>query len=497
MKNPFEGKSVWFITGSQHLYGEETLKEVAKDAQKIAKGLSSSAQVPVQVIARGVVTTSQEILKVVREANQDDSCVGIALWMHTFSPAKMWIAGLQEMAKPFVHFHTQFYREIPWDSIDMDYMNLHQSAHGGREFGHIVSRMRINRHVIAGHWQEDDVQKEFGDWARVAVGCTEAKSMKVARFGDNMRTVAVTDGDKVSAQQKFGMVVDGYGIMDLVDVMNSVGEDAVDRVIAEYEGLYEIEEACRKGNEKHATLREEARVEIALRTFLDAGGYTAFTTTFEDLHGMKQLPGLAVQRLMADGYGFGGEGDWKTAAMTHIMKVIGYGTGKGTSFMEDYTYHFTSDGGKVLGAHMLEVCPSIARGKVKISVQPLGIGGKNDPARMIFTAQEGEALNASLIDIGDRFRLVVNEVVSVTPDADLPRLPVASVLWEPKPNLSVGAAAWIYTGAAHHSVYSQAVSSLQLEMLASMWDIEMILIDGSTSLRSLQSELRWNDVSFR
>ncbi len=496
MKNPFKGKSIWFITGSQHLYGDETLRQAAADAQKIADGLDASASVPVHVMCKGIVTRSEEILKVVREANLDDSCVGIALWMHTFSPAKMWIAGLQEMVKPFVHFHTQFYREIPWDSIDMDYMNLHQSAHGGREFGHIVSRMRKNRHVIAGHWEDEAVQAEFGQWARVAVGYTEAKTMKVARFGDNMRTVAVTDGDKVTAQQKFGIVVDGYGIMDLVDVMNKVSEAEIDRVIAEYEELYEIEPACAKGGAKHDTLREEAKVEVALRSFLDEGGYTAFTTTFEDLHGMKQLPGLAVQRLMADGYGFGGEGDWKTSAMTHILKVIGYGTGKGTSFMEDYTYHFSADGDKVLGAHMLEVCPSIAEGGVKISVQPLGIGGKEDPARMIFSAAEGEALNASLIDIGDRFRLVVNEVVSVKADAALPKLPVASVLWQPKPNLSVGAAAWIYTGAAHHSVYSQSVSSAQLDMLSSMWDIEMVLINDETTLRGIQQELRWNDVTF-
>ncbi len=497
MKNPFNGKAIWFITGSQHLYGDETLRQAADDAQKIVDGLNGSDSVPVQVLNKGVVTRSEEILKVVREANLDDSCVGISLWMHTFSPAKMWIAGLQEMAKPFVHFHTQFYREIPWDSIDMDYMNLHQSAHGGREFGHIVSRMRINRHVIAGHWQDPSVQKQFGEWVRVAVGFTEAKTMKVARFGDNMRTVAVTDGDKVTAQQKFGITVDGYGIMDLVDVMNEVTDAEIDAVITEYESLYEIEDICKKGAEKHDTLREEAKVEIALRKFLEEGGYTAFTTTFEDLHGMKQLPGLAVQRLMADGYGFGGEGDWKTSAMTHILKVIGYGTGLGTSFMEDYTYHFSESGDKVLGAHMLEVCPTIAKGKIKISVQPLGIGGKSDPARFIFTSAEGEALMASLIDIGDRFRLVVNEVVSVKPEAELPHLPVASVLWEPKPNLSVGAAAWIYTGAAHHSVYSQSVTSAQLDMLASMWDIEMVLIDDDTTLRSLQQELRWNDVTFK
>lgn len=496
MKNPFIGKQIWFVTGSQHLYGEETLKQVAANSESIADGLEGSELIPVKVINKGVVTRSEEILQVVREANLDTSCVGIALWMHTFSPAKMWIAGLQEMRKPFVHLHTQFYQEIPWASIDMDYMNLHQSAHGGREFGHMVSRMRKSRHVIAGHWQSEAVQKEFGEWARVAVGYSEAMTLKVARFGDNMRNVAVTEGDKVAAQEKFGIQVDGYGIMDLVDLMNEVTEQQIDAVIAEYEQEYVLEENCRAGGDKRDTLREEARVETALKQFLEKGGYTAYTDTFEDLHGMKQLPGLAAQRMMAAGYGFGGEGDWKTAAMTRILKVIGYGSAWGTSFMEDYTYHFSPKGDRVLGAHMLEVCPSIAAGKPTISVQPLGIGGKSDPARLIFTAAEGPALNASLIDIGNRFRLVVNEVTSVKAEAELPNLPVASVLWEPKPNLSVGAAAWIYAGAAHHSVYSQSVSSAELEMLAAMWGIEMVLIDDDTTLRGIQQELRWNDSAF-
>ncbi len=497
MKNPFQGYQIWFITGSQHLYGEEILSEVEEDSRRIAEGLNLSEQVPVEIVFKRIVTTSQEILQVSREANMDGQCAGIVLWMHTFSPAKMWIAGLRELRKPFAHLHTQFGRAIPWETIDMDYMNLHQSAHGGREFGHMVSRMRMNRQVIVGHWQDAAVQTELGSWVRVVMGYTEARTMKVARFGDNMRNVAVTEGDKVAAQERFGYLVDGYGIGDLKAEIDRVTEAQADALVEAYARDYVLSPECQPQGPRHLTLRNEAKIEIGLRTFLEKGGYTAFTTTFEDLHGLPQLPGLAVQRLMADGYGFGAEGDWKTSAFTRICKVIGYGKPGGTSFMEDYTYHFSDSGDKVLGAHMLEVCPSIAKEKPLLSVQPLGIGGKDDPARLIFTAASGPALNASLIDLGGRFRLVVNTVDTIEPEQQLPRLPVACALWEPRPNLSVAAAAWIYAGAAHHSVYSRNVSAEQLEMLAAMWDIEMILIDKDANLRQIRQELRWNEAAYR
>ena len=497
MNNPYSEYKVWFVTGSQHLYGEETLKQVARDSQEIVSGLNASDRLPAEIAFKGVATQPEEILKLCRQANADTECAGLVFWMHTFSPAKMWIRGLKELAKPFAHLHTQFNREIPWDTIDMDFMNLNQSAHGGREFGFIVSRMRRYRHVIVGHWQDPEVQQELGDWIRVAVGVTDCRSMKVARFGDNMRSVAVTEGDKVAAEERFGYSVDGYGVGDLTAVIDTVSAAEADRLVEEYRELYELDPEAGTKKDPHPAIKEEARIEAGLRKFLDEGGYTAFTTTFEDLHGLQQLPGFSVQRLMADGYGFGAEGDWKTAALTRTLKVIGYGQAGGTSFMEDYTYNFGRGGsGQVLGAHMLEVCPSIADGKPRLAVFPLGIGGKSDPARIIFTAAAGPARNTTVIDLGDRFRMVVNEVETVQPGHKMEKLPVARALWEPKPDLKVAAAAWIQAGGAHHSVYSQAVSRQQLEMLAGIWGIEMLLIDEETRLRDIMNEIRWNEAYY-
>lgn len=497
MKELYDKYKVWFITGSQHLYGEETLNQVDKDAREIVAGLNQSRKMPVKIVQKGVVTRSDEILQVCREANTSEECAGLIFWMHTFSPAKMWIAGLKELVKPFAHLHTQFNREIPWDTIDMDFMNLNQSAHGGREFGFIVSRMKKYRHVIVGHWQDEQVRRELVDWIRVAVGVSDSRTLKVARFGDNMRNVAVTEGDKVAAQECFGYSVDGYGIGDLEESINAAFEKEITTLVEEYLEQYRMDDSAVPDGKPHQALREEARIELGMRRFLSGGGYSAFTTTFENLHGLHQLPGLAVQRLMADGYGFGAEGDWKTAALTRTLKVIGYGGSGGTSFMEDYTYNFDSAGGQVLGSHMLEVCPTIAESTPSLAVFPLGIGGKSDPARLIFTASSGRALNTTIIDLGNRFRMIVNEVETIPPRHPMEKLPVARALWSPYPNLKVAAAAWIQAGGAHHSVYTQAVSKEQLDILAGIWSIEVLRIDEHTSVRDIMNEIRWNEAYFR
>ena len=487
-----EQATIYFVTGSQHLYGEEVLKQVALDAQSIAKELDQSSHVPVTILYKGVVKGEKEIVSVCEEANNDASCIGVVFWMHTFSPAKMWIRGIQILNKPFAHLHTQFNREIPWSTIDMDYMNLHQSAHGGREFGFVVSRMKKYRYVIVGHYQDQRVQEELGTFTRVALAYNEAKHLKVARFGDNMRMVAVTEGDKVAALEQFGFQVDGYGIGDLVDYINKVGENDVDALVSKYLNEYDVEGETTTET-FHQSLRNEAKIELGMRAFLEEGGYKAFTTTFEDLHGLPQLPGLAVQRLMADGYGFGAEGDWKTSALVRICKVLATGRGKGTSFMEDYTYNFSDSGDTVLGAHMLEVCPSIAKEKPLLRVKPLGIGGKADPVRLIFKAKTGPALNATLLDLGNRFRLLVNTLESVDVPHELPLLPVAHVLWRPEPNLTVSAASWIYAGGAHHSVFSLDIDEKELEILSNLWGIEFTLIDKDTNVRRFNKELAWSD----
>lgn len=495
--NSLKELEIWLVTGSQHLYGPKTLEQVADDSRKIASHLNDAKDIPVKVVFKPVVTTPDEIRTICKEANNNPACIGIVCWMHTFSPAKMWIAGLSILNKPFCHLHTQFGREIPWSEIDMDFMNLNQSAHGDREFGFIGTRMRLNRKVIVGHWQDGDVKAQLGSWARSAAAWADSQELKVARLGDNMRDVAVTEGNKVGAQIKMGYSVYGYGVGDLVKYIDQVTESDVDKLVTRYGEEYEIAREVMQ-TKIFTALREAARLEIGMRAFLDAGNFKAFTTTFEDLHGINQLPGLACQRLMNDGYGFGAEGDWKTAALVRSMKVMGTGLeGGGTSFMEDYTYHMPEKGTAcVLGAHMLEVCPSIASDKPSLQVFPLSIGGKADPARLLFNTKTGPALNASLIDLGNRFRLIVNEVDVVPIEKTMPNLPVAQALWVPKPNLKVAAAAWIYAGGAHHTGFSQVVSSEMLQDFAEMADIECLMIDQKTDLLEFKKELRFNHVYY-
>lgn len=487
---------VWFITGSQHLYGPETLKLVAEHSEEIANSYNNNAAIPVNVIFMPTVKTPDEIHAICKQANNDDKCIGVITWMHTFSPAKMWIAGLKVLQKPFLHLHTQYNRDIPWNAIDMNFMNLNQSAHGGREFGFIASRMRLNRKVVVGHWQDENVIKKVGDWTRVAAAVADGKKMKVARFGDNMRQVAVTEGNKVSAQIKFGYEVNGYGISDLVKYVDATSEAQIDRLIQEYEDTYVMAAKIKSDGTMRSSLRDAAKIELGMRAFLEEGGFTAFTDTFEDLNGMKQLPGIATQRLMAGGYGFGGEGDWKTAALVRTMKVMGAGLEGGNSFMEDYTYHFDPANTTCLGSHMLEICPSIAKGDVSCEIHPLGIGGKEDPARLVFNAGAGKALNASVIDMGNRFRMLVNRVEAVDIKDDMPNLPVARVLWDAKPDLQTAAAAWIYAGGAHHTCFSQNISAESLEDYAEIMDIEFLLIDEKTDLYRFKQEIRWNDMAY-
>lgn len=488
---------IWFVTGSQHLYGPQTLERVAEHSRAIAAHLDASAQIPTRVVFKPVLTTPDAIRALCHEANAAANCIGLVTWMHTFSPAKMWIAGLSLLKKPFLHLHTQFNREIPWSDIDMDFMNLNQSAHGDREFGFIGSRMRLERKVVVGHWSDADAQAEIGAWARAAAAWADWQGAKFARIGDNMREVAVTEGDKVQAQIQLGYSVNGYGVGDLIKAMQSAAEQDIARTLEAYLEEYDVAPALRPGGERHAALREGARIEVGLRDFLSAGGFKGFTTTFEDLHGLAQLPGLAVQRLMRDGYGFGAEGDWKTAALVRAMKVMDAGLNGGVSFMEDYTYHFSANGDKVLGAHMLEICESIAAGKPRLEIHPLSIGGKADPVRLVFDARTGPAIGASMMDMGQRFRIVANLVDVAQTDAPLPRLPVARALWLPRPNLKVAATAWIYAGGAHHTSFAYAVTAEHLRDFAEMAGIEFLLIDASTQVNAFRDTLRWNDLSYR
>ena len=488
---------VWFVTGSQHLYGEGTLRQVAEHSQTIATALSADSQVPVAVVFKPVVKTAEEIYAVCQEANVAKNCIGIIAWMHTFSPAKMWIGGLKILRKPLLHFHTQFNRDIPWNDIDMDFMNTNQSAHGDREFGFMMTRMRINRKVVVGHWQDAQALSQIGIWARAAAGWNDWQGAKFVRFGDNMRYVAVTDGDKVEAEMKFGFSVNTHGIGDLVKVINEVSDADVTTLLQEYEDRYKLADSLRKGAAGRQSLIDAARIEIGLRTFLQEGNFKGFSDTFEDLHGMKQLPGIAAQRLMNQGYGFAGEGDWKTAALVRAMKVMGSGLPGGNAFMEDYTYHFDPDNSMVLGSHMLEIDESIAEGDISCEIHPLGIGGKADPVRLVFNSAAGPALNASLVDMGNRFRLIVNEVEAVIAKHELPKLPVARVLWKPYPDMKTGCAAWIYAGGAHHTCYSQNLYSGHMEDFASFAGIEYILIGKETNLGQLKNELRWNDIYYQ
>ncbi|MFY7912511.1 MAG: L-arabinose isomerase [Emticicia sp.] len=488
---------VWFVTGSQHLYGEETLRQVDEHSKVIADSFNNSPEIPVKVVFKPVVKTPDEILQICREANVAPNCVGIITWMHTFSPAKMWVRGLTALQIPLLHLHTQFNRDIPYNEIDMDFMNLNQSAHGDREFGHIMTKMRLNRKVVVGHWQAASVLEKINTWARVSVAKYKMQTMKVVRFGDNMRQVAVTDGDKVSAEMKFGFSVNTHAVGDLVQVINQISDAEIGKLIQEYEDTYDLMPSLSKGGDRRSSLYEAARIELGLKAFLEDGGYSAYTNTFEDLHGMRQLPGIGSQRMMAAGYGYGGEGDWKTSAMVHIMKVMASGMKGGNSFMEDYTYHFDPANSMVLGSHMLEICPTIAAQKVKCEVHPLGIGGKEDPVRLVFNAAAGPALNVSLVDLGNRFRLIVNEVEAVEVTESFPKLPTARALWKPQPSMEVGLQAWILAGGAHHTVYSQNLTTEYIEDLAEMLDVELVVIDKDTTIRGLKNELRFNEVAYK
>lgn len=487
---------VWFVAGAQPLYGEEAITKVAEHAREIAAALSKAPAIPVKVVCQAVMTTPESIEQLCLSANSARNCIGIVAWMHTFSPAQMWISGLQSLRKPLLHLHTQFNRDLPWSTIDMDFMNLNQSAHGDREFGFLTSRLHVNPKVVAGFWREEDVQNDLATWVRAASAWADARTLKVARFSDNMRQVAVTEGDKVDAKIKLGYSVEGYGIGDLVDHMQNVTDRDIDDLVATYESAYLLSQPLKAGGQNRQALRDAVRIEIGLRHFLDSGGFAAFTDNFQDLHGLPQLPGVAVQRLMADGYGFGAEGDWKTAALVRAMKVMSAGLEGGTSFMEDYTYHFRN-GGQVLGAHMLEVCPSIAATQPSLEIHPLSIGGKSDPVRLVFRSRTGLAVAASMIDRGDRFRLVVNKVKAIQPEQPLPNLPVASAIWLPEPDLKVAATAWILAGGAHHTGFSLALTAEHLEDFAGIAGIEFLLIDQSTTVRDFKNELRWNEAAFR
>jgi L-arabinose isomerase len=485
---------VWFLTGSQNLYGEDVLLQVADHAQRIAAGLDESASIPVRVVFKPVVKSPDGIAAACLAATAAERCVGVIAWMHTFSPAKMWIAGLKALQKPLLHLHTQFNRDLPWAEIDMDFMNLNQAAHGDREFGHIQARLGVARKTVAGHWQDPVVADRVGSWARAACGWHEARHLRVARFGDNMRQVAVTEGDKVEAQIRLGVAVDGFGVSELGAAVRAVPASAVDELIGEYESSYELAPSLRSGGADREALREAARIEAALRSLLVGGGFGAFTDSFEDLDGLRQLPGIAAQRLMADGYGFGAEGDWKTAVMVRLAKVMSRGLPGGTSFMEDYTYHLDPAGPLVLGAHMLEVCPTVAETKPSCEIHPLSIGGRSDPVRLVFDAAPGPAIVAALMDMGDRFRILANQIEIVRPPAPMPRLPVGRAVWTPLPDFATATESWLMAGGSHHTVLSRPLGAEVLADLAEMAGCEFLLIDGDTTVASFQRELRWNDA---
>ncbi|WP_102706537.1 L-arabinose isomerase [Terribacillus saccharophilus] len=481
----------WFVTGSQHLYGEETLNQVQGNSEDLVNKLNEQGTLPFPIAFKEVLTNAADIQRVSLEANADPECAGLITWMHTFSPAKMWIGGLKTLQKPLLHLHTQYNRDVPWDTIDMDFMNLNQSAHGDREYGFMGTRLNKARKVIVGYWGNKEIQNRLSDWMTTAVGFNESQQIKVARFGDNMRTVAVTDGDKVEAQIKFGWTVDYYGIGDLVAEMKEVSESDVDEQVSTYKEAYDLPTE----EDQLASVREQARIGVALKRFLDRGGYQAFSTNFEDLHGMKQLPGLAVQHLMAQGYGFAGEGDWRTAALVRLLKAMA--NNDRTSFMEDYTYHLEEGNELILGSHMLEVCPTVAANRPSIQVHPLGIGGKEDPARIVFDGIAGEAVNVSIIELGGRFRMIINKVDAVESEKETPNLPVAKVLWKPQPSLSEATEAWIYAGGAHHTALSFALTAEQLEDFAELVGIECVTIDNNTTLKQFRKELQWNQVVWK
>lgn len=489
----------WLCTGSQDLYGDECLKRVAEHSRIIVEKLNASGVLPFEVVLKPTLIDQASIRRTFNEANQDELCAGVITWMHTFSPAKMWIMGLSEFRKPLCHLHTQFNEEIPYDSIDMDFMNENQSAHGDREYGHIVSRMGIERKIIVGHWSSQAVLEKLASWMRTAIGVMESSHIRVCRIGDNMNNVAVTEGDKVEAQIKFGWEIDHYNVNDAVDAVNQVSVSQVDALMEEYHAKYNFLLEGRDAKEFERHVRVQAQQEIGLENFLKAGNYHAIVTHFGMLGGMQQLPGLSIQRLMEKGYGFGGEGDWKTAAMVRLMKIMAAGTkdAKGTSFMEDYTYNLFPGKEGILQAHMLEVCPSIADGEISIKVNPLSMGKREDPARLVFTSKVGSGIAASLIDLGTRFRLIVNGVDCIKNEKAMPKLPVATAFWKPQPDLYTGAEAWILAGGAHHTAFSYDLSIEQMSDWAAAMGIECVVIDQNTNIRNLKNELRWNEIAFR
>lgn len=489
----------WFTTGSQDLYGDECLKEVAVHSKIIVDGLNNSGRLPFEVVWKPTLIDNVTIRKTFNEANAEEECAGVITWMHTFSPAKSWILGLQEYRKPLLHLHTQFNQEIPYESIDMDFMNTNQSAHGDREFGHLVSRMGIERKVIAGYWDDRELQIRIADWMRTATGIMESSHIRVLRVGDNMRNVAVTEGDKVEAHLKFGWEIDAYNITDIAEYVNEASKGDVNALIDEYYGKYDISLEGRDPEEFKQRVTAQAEIEIGFEKFLTEMNYQAIVTNFEMLSGLKQLPGLAIQRLMEKGYGFGGEGDWKTAAMVRLMKIMTQGIqdAKGTSFMEDYTYNLVKGKEGILQAHMLEVCPTIADGPISIKVSPLLMGNREDPARLVFTSKPGRGIAASLVDIGNRFRLIINEVECLPQNRPMPKLPVASAFWRPEPNLITGAEAWILAGGAHHTAFSYDLSAEQLGDWAAAKNIEVIFIDKDTTIKNISNELRWNSIAYK
>ncbi len=490
-------KVVWFLTGSQGLYGEETLHQVATQSQAVATGLAESSDIPVTVVWKPVLTDSDAIRRTMLDANSDDSVIGVIAWMHTFSPAKMWIAGLDALAKPLLHLHTQANVDLPWGEIDFDFMNLNQAAHGDREFGYIETRLGIPRTTVVGHVSDPEVTARVGVWSRAAAGRAATRGMKVARFGDNMRYVAVTEGDKTEAEIRLGVQINTWGVNDLVAAVEAVSDASVDELVAEYLDAYEVVPELRVDGSRHESLREGARIEVALRAFLEEGGFSAFTDSFEDLGELRQLPGLAVQRLMADGYGFGAEGDWKTAVLVRTAAVMGAGLPGGASLMEDYTYHLEPGNEVILGAHMLEVSPSLTTAKPRLEIHPLGIGGKEDPVRLVFTADPGPALVVALSDMRERFRLVANVVDNVPLPAPMPKLPVGHAVWKPRPDFRTSATAWLHAGAAHHTVMTTQVGVDVFRDFAKMSGVELLVIDENTTTEDFDRELRWNAAYYR
>ncbi|MGW9416078.1 L-arabinose isomerase [Cellulosimicrobium funkei] len=497
MSKPYADREIWFLTGSQDLYGEETLRQVAEQSQEVARALDASPDVPAPVAWKPVLKDAGAIRRAMLDANADDRVLGVVTWMHTFSPAKMWIGGLDQLRKPLLHLHTQANVELPWDTIDFDFMNLNQAAHGDREYAYVATRLGVARTTVVGHVSNPAVTARVGSWVRGAAGWAATHELRLARFGDNMRNVAVTEGDKTEAELRFGVSVNTWGVNDLVRAVEEVSEADVDALVAEYEDLYDVVPELRKDGDRHASLRYAARQEIALETFLESVGAKAFTTNFEDLGDLRQLPGIAVQRLMAKGYGFGAEGDWKTAVLVRAAKVMGEGLPGGASLMEDYTYDLTPGSEKILGAHMLEICPSLTTSTPRVEIHPLGIGGKEDPVRMVFDADPGVGVVVSLADMRDRFRLTANVVDVVPPSAPLPHLPVARAVWEPRPDFATSAEAWLTAGGAHHTVLSTAAGIDAFEVFADIARTELLVIDESTTRRGFRDQVRWNQVYYR